>query len=94
MAATVWIIVPPAWRALLNDADPGSLRCQAATVRAALEWLIAAHPALAPRLLQDGRLPRWTNIFLGEENIRDLGGLGTTLRDGATLTVLPAMAGG
>jgi molybdopterin synthase sulfur carrier subunit len=34
------------------------------------------------------------NVYLGNDNIRDLAGLDTTLPDGCELLVLPSVAGG
>lgn len=91
--ATVDFDIPTAWLALISGSP--QLRCQAATVGGALKWLTDTHPVLAPRLLSPGyELVPWTNIFLGDTNVRDLDGLDTPLTDAITLTVLPAMAGG
>ena len=88
------IRIPTAWRALVPDADLEQLRCEVQTVGEALAWLAKTYPVLAPRLLRDGRLVTWTNVFLDDTNIRDLSGLETPLTGDATLIVLPAMAGG
>lgn len=62
------------------------------TVFAALE---ADHPALRRRLTDEqGVLRRHVNVFAGNDNIRDLDGLATTLTDGDELLVLPSVAGG
>ncbi|MFD9816580.1 NAD-dependent epimerase/dehydratase family protein [Streptomyces sp. NPDC059080] len=92
-APLVRFAIPTAWLALV----PGTpvLECRASTVGTALRWLTSAHPVLAPRLLDgEGEPVPWTNVFLGDTNVRDLNGLDTHLADDVTLTVLPAMAGG
>jgi sulfur-carrier protein len=43
---------------------------------------------------EQGMLRRHVNVFLGNDNIRDLAALGTTLKDGDELLVLPSVAGG
>ncbi len=59
---------------------------------AALE---AEHPALRRRLTDEqGALRRHVNVYLGNDNIRDLDGLDTKLADGDELLILPSVAGG
>ena len=65
------------------------------TVRAVLDALATAHPTIGWKLRDEaGDLRRHVNIFVGEENVRDLGGLDTPVPDGAVVTVLPAVSGG
>ncbi|MFN8616413.1 MAG: MoaD/ThiS family protein [Dehalococcoidia bacterium] len=42
----------------------------------------------------DGKLHRFVNIYLNDEDIRYTGGLDTAVKAGDTLDVLPALAGG
>ncbi|ADB33907.1 thiamineS protein [Kribbella flavida DSM 17836] len=66
-----------------------------ATVGSVFATLERQHPALRRRLTDDqGTLRRHVNVFLGDDNIRDLDGLDTKLPDGAELLVLPSVAGG
>jgi molybdopterin synthase sulfur carrier subunit len=65
------------------------------TVGAAFAALDATHPALRRRLTDEtGALRRHVNVYLGDDNIRDLSGLATPVPDGAELLVLPSIAGG
>jgi len=52
------------------------------------------HDGLRERLVDDGGLRRFVNVYLNDEDVRFLAGLDTPLRDGDTVTVLPAVAGG
>jgi molybdopterin synthase sulfur carrier subunit len=52
------------------------------------------HPGLRDRLVDDKGLRRFVNVYLNDEDVRFLGGLGTELSDGDSVTVLPAVAGG
>ena len=52
------------------------------------------HGGLRGRLVDDGGLRRFVNVYLNDEDVRFLGGLGTPVKDGDTVTVLPAVAGG
>ena len=63
-----------------------------AEVFAALE---SEHPALRRRLTDEqGAVRRHVNVYLGNDNIRDLKGLETPLPDGSELLILPSVAGG
>jgi molybdopterin synthase sulfur carrier subunit len=56
--------------------------------------LDARHGGLRDRLVDDAGLRRFVNVYLNDEDVRFLGGLGAPVRDGDTVTVLPAVAGG
>jgi molybdopterin converting factor small subunit len=56
--------------------------------------LESRHPGLKDRLVDDGRLRRFVNVYLNDEDVRFLAGLDTPVSDGDTVTVLPAVAGG
>ena len=66
-----------------------------ATLGALLDDLDAHHPGLKGRLVQDdGSLHRFVNIYVNDEDVRFSGGLDTTIADGDSVTILPAVAGG
>jgi molybdopterin converting factor small subunit len=44
--------------------------------------------------MQDGKLHRFVNIYLNDEDIRYLGQLDTQVNDGDVVSILPALAGG
>lgn len=52
------------------------------------------HPGLLERVVQDGALRRFVNVYLNDEDVRFLAGLETPLADGDVVTILPAVAGG
>jgi sulfur-carrier protein len=56
--------------------------------------LNSRHSGLAERLVDDGGLRRFVNVYLNDEDVRFLGGLDAPVKDGDTVTVLPAVAGG
>ena len=61
-------------------------------VIAALE---AQHPGFAERLLDDdGSLRKFVNVFVDDDDVRYLDGLGTEVADGITVSIIPAVAGG
>jgi len=59
-----------------------------------LSNLDAAHSGLRGRLVEGEKLRRFVNVYLNDEDVRFLGGLETPVKDGDTVTVLPAVAGG
>ena len=60
-----------------------------------LRGLAEQHPATQSQLFgADGSLNRYVNVYLNDEDVRVLDGLGTAVSDGDTLVILPAMAGG
>jgi sulfur-carrier protein len=52
------------------------------------------HGGLRDRLVDGEKLRRFVNVYLNDEDVRFLGGLETPVKDGDTVTVLPAVAGG
>ncbi len=68
---------------------------EAADVRAALAALTAQHAGIAPHLFaENGELRAFVNLYLGDDDVRYLKGLDTPLPSGATLSIVPSVAGG
>jgi len=65
-----------------------------ATLNELLDNLDAAHDGIRERLVDGEKLRRFVNVYLNDEDVRFLGGLETPVKDGDTVTVLPAVAGG
>jgi molybdopterin synthase sulfur carrier subunit len=66
-----------------------------ATVQEVLDGLFERFEELRARISDDdGSLRRFVNVYLAGEDIRFLDGLQTPVKDGAELTILPAVAGG
>ena len=63
------------------------------TVREVLADISGRFPALEAQLFDDGELAPFVNVYLGGEDVRTLAGLDTPV-NGASLILLPAMAGG
>ena len=86
------IRIPPTLRAEAG----GERQVQVAgeSVRDALEDLTVQFPALRDRIWEDGRVAEFVNVYVDGEDIRTLDGVDTPVREGSTLILLPAMAGG
>lgn len=63
-------------------------------IAAVIADLDARYPGMAERLLDDSGLRRFINIYVNDEDVRFLDGLATTVQDGDSVTILPAVAGG
>jgi molybdopterin synthase sulfur carrier subunit len=64
------------------------------TIAELIDDLDAQYGGLRDRLQDESGLRRFVNVYLNDEDVRFLGGLETPVRDGDTVTVLPAVAGG
>jgi molybdopterin synthase sulfur carrier subunit len=66
-----------------------------ATLRDVLDDLEAKYPGITKNVIaDDGGLHRFINVYVNDEDVRYLGSLETELKDGDTISILPAVAGG
>lgn len=56
--------------------------------------LEANYSGISERLVDNGKLHRFVNIYVNDEDVRFSGGLATEITDGDSVTILPAVAGG
>jgi sulfur-carrier protein len=65
------------------------------TVDEVLKGLDAAHPGFAERIFDDnGKLRRFVNVFVADEDIRFHQGVETPVTETETVSIVPAVAGG
>jgi molybdopterin synthase sulfur carrier subunit len=65
------------------------------TLRDVIAGLDAAYPGIASRILDEaGKLRRFVNVYVGEEDVRLAQGLDTQVPPGMKVSVIPAVAGG
>lgn len=89
----VIIEIPTAFRRF-TDGEP-NMSSGAATVSEALNELTAKFPALSRHVRDEqGQIRQFLNVYLNDEDIRFLGGEGSTLKDGDKLLLVPSIAGG
>ena len=67
---------------------------EGASLAALIDDLEANHPGIKERLIDDGDLRRFVNVYVNDEDVRFIGGLEAALTDGDQVVVLPAVAGG
>jgi molybdopterin synthase sulfur carrier subunit len=87
------IRIPAALRNLTAGKDV--VEVDAVSVKEAIDALDTAHSGIKDRLCEDGGgIRRFVNVYLNDEDIRFLNDLGTPLKDGDELSIVPAIAGG
>ncbi len=85
--------IPP----VLRPAVGGEREVTAAgsSVGEVLTALVETHPETREQIFaEDGELNRYVNVYLNDEDVRVLDGLGTAVGESDELVILPAMAGG
>ena len=91
MAVTVRIPTP--LQRLTNG--QGEVQAEGATVQAILADLERKFPGIKERLCDEtGKLRRFVNVFVNEEDIRFLQGDQTPIKAGDDVSIIPAIAGG
>jgi len=66
-----------------------------AKISEALSDLTTQFPAIKPHLFNEGgELRPFVNLFVGENNIKDLQGVETPIKDGDRIMLIPSIAGG
>ncbi|MBB5139492.1 molybdopterin converting factor small subunit [Thermocatellispora tengchongensis] len=66
-----------------------------ATLREVLQKLDADYPGIGARILdENGKLRRFVNVYVGDEDVRFADGLDTATPPGTQISVIPAVAGG
>jgi MoaD family protein len=71
-----------------------SVQASGDSLSALIDDLEANHPGLKDRLIENGDLRRFVNVYVNDEDVRFLGGLAAPVSDGDQVVVLPAVAGG
>jgi len=90
---SVKVRVPSQLRTLSGGAS--EVAVEGSTVGDVLAALDASHPGFRDRLFDEsGKLRRFVNLFVADEDVRFLQGLDTAVADGQTLSIVPAVAGG
>jgi MoaD family protein len=74
--------------------DQKTVEAEGSTLSAVISDLDAKYVGLGERLLENGALRRFINVYVNDEDVRFLGGLEAAIKDGDSITVLPAVAGG
>jgi molybdopterin synthase sulfur carrier subunit len=90
---SVAIRIPTQLRSLTGGT--GEVYVAADNVGTALKELDVNYPGFGARIFDDaGKLRRFVNVFLNDEDIRFLNGTDTAVTEGQTISIVPAVAGG
>ena len=90
---SVLVRVPTILRSYTGDES--QVTAEGENLAAVLEDLDANYPGIRARILdEDGKLRRFVNIYVAEEDVRFDQGLETKTPDGTQISVIPAVAGG
>ncbi len=90
---SVTVRIPTILRPLTGGA--AEVAAEGATLAEVLKSVDADHPGIASRVLDDeGKLRRFVNVYVGDEDVRFAGGLETPTPDGTSVSIIPAVAGG
>src|SRR5579884_2062965 len=91
--AMATVRIPPVLRPAVGGEK--ELTADGSSVGEILRSVAQSHPDTESQLFApDGQLNRYVNVYLNDEDVRVLEGLDTSVGEGDTLVILPAMAGG
>ena len=71
-----------------------AVSAEGASLSALIDDLETNHPGIKERLIEGGDLRRFVNVYVNDEDVRFTGALDTAVKDGDSVTILPAVAGG
>ncbi|MEV0086797.1 MoaD/ThiS family protein [Saccharopolyspora sp. NPDC050642] len=71
-----------------------SVEAKGNTVAEVINDLDSNFNGLKDRLVKEGNLHRFVNVYVNDEDVRFAGGLEAKVADGDSVTILPAVAGG
>ena len=90
---SVKVRIPTPLQKLTNN--QGEVQCEAKDINELLAVLEKSYPGIKERLCDgEGKLRRFVNVYVNEEDIRFLQGQETSLKTGDDISIIPAIAGG
>ena len=89
----VEVRIPTILRTFTSGA--GEVTAEGSTLREVLDNLQADFPGIRDRILDEqAALRRFVNVYVGDDDVRFIGGLDAEISDGARISIIPAVAGG
>lgn len=86
------VSIPTILRTYTNNAR--TVQGEGETLGELITNLESQFAGLGDRLLEEGQLRRFVNVYINDEDVRFMGSLEAPVSDGDTVTILPAVAGG
>lgn len=78
-----------------NAGGQSEISAEGATIGEVIDDVVRQFPGTATHLkAPDGGVHRFVNVYLNDEDVRYLGKLDTSVGDGDTISIVPAVAGG
>jgi sulfur-carrier protein len=76
-------------------AGVGEVSADGSTLAEVLDSLESNHPGIRGRIIDDaGALRRFVNVYVGDDDVRFIGGLDAKVAEGTKISIIPAVAGG
>jgi molybdopterin synthase sulfur carrier subunit len=88
----VTVRIPAPLRPVVGGAS--AVECAPGTVRELIDQLEDQHAGFRDRIMENGNLRRFVNVFVAGEDVRFGDGIETVVAEGQDVTILPAVAGG
>lgn len=88
----VTVRIPAPLRPVVGGAS--AVECAPGTVRELIDQLEDRHSGFRDRIMENGNLRRFVNVFVAGEDVRFGDGIETSVSEGQEVTILPAVAGG
>ena len=90
---TVSVRVPTILRTYTGGA--AEVAASGSTLTEVIDSLEASYPGIRGRVVdENGKLRRFVNVYVGDEDVRFADGLATPTPAGSSVSVIPAVAGG
>jgi len=70
------------------------VECSVKDIKQLIDALEKDYPGMQERLSESGKIRRFINVYVNDEDIRFLNKEETALKDGDTISIVPAIAGG
>jgi len=70
------------------------VECRAKDITELVDALEQEYPGMKDRLSEGGKIRRFINIYVNDEDIRFVNKEATALKDGDSISIVPAIAGG
>jgi molybdopterin converting factor small subunit len=87
------VIIPTPLRKFTNNAS--RLQTKAGTIEETVNELTLNYPDLKKHLLDEkGQIRSFVNVFVGDNDIRDLQNEKTSVKEDTVISIVPAIAGG
>ncbi|MBN8711900.1 MAG: MoaD/ThiS family protein [Verrucomicrobia bacterium] len=89
----IQVRIPTPLRKLTGENEV--VEAEGATVSEIFKSLETTYPGLGERILDEqGAVRRFVNVYVNEDDIRFLSDLGTPVKEGDEISIVPAIAGG